>query len=207
MNKKVAIPIIIIVAVFLSGVGIVVSGVADDLIFDMIPYNYTAYTSLPGNTNDSGSLGGFYSIWGQGRNFNFKVDLTGAELYDTHEQEGELICYDENGLSGHGKIEKIDITFDTISALLDRDLKKAMFHTVFNGTYNMTCAAWTGGGNFSNNGTNLTGTFKVEGLLTFFGGDFEMVQEDGRIAVLTDYIYYPQGQPQKAKNIKKTYYM
>ena len=207
MNKKVVIPIIIIVAVFLLGVGIVFSGVADDIIFDQIPYNYTGYTTLPGNSDESGSISGFYHIWGKGRDFNFTIKLPGAEHYDTDSIDGELICYDKNGLSGQGHLDKIDITLNTLTSLIQGDLKKAMFGTVFTGKYNMTCAAWAGGGNFSNNGTNFTGTFVVNGVLTYFGGDFEMVQEDGRIAVITDYIYYPQGQPSKAKNVKKTYYI
>lgn len=110
-------------------------------MFDQIPYSYTSYTSIPPNSPQGGSFGGYYEINGKGRNFEFHIALPGAEKYEIHE-----ICYTPDGIRGHGEIEKIDVTYETILALLSGDLKRAIFETEFSGDFDMSCVVWTGSG-------------------------------------------------------------
>jgi len=181
--------------------------VFDEAIFSQIPYSYTSYTSVPASKAGEGSLGGYYTIEGRGRDFRFSIVLPGAENFDTHEVNGTRICYNESGLRGTGHIDHIDVTWDTIYSLLRGDLKSAMFRTPLRGHYRMTCAAWDGGGNFSNDGRNFRGDFRINGAMTFFGGNFTLRPENGRIVLSADYIYHPQGKPWEARRVKKDFNM
>jgi len=204
MTKKIILPIFL-VSLFIIGFFIfgVTGGNLEEFLFDQIPYNYTSYASIPPNSPQGSSLGGYYKINGKGRNFNFHIVLPGAEKYE-HE-----ICYTKEGLIGNGKIDEIDVTYKTIFALLSGDLKKAMFETDFSGSFDMVCASWHGGGNFSNDNGNFTGTFKIIGAATDWEGKFVVVPENNRIAILADYIYYPHNQksPEKIKKVNKTFYL
>jgi len=208
LNKNVAIPIIIIVAVFLLGVGIVFSGVADDIIFDQIPYNYTSYVSIPANSAGQGSWGGYYNIYGKGRNFKFDVKIPGAQKpYLERKDYSDFLTYTEDGLNGTGKINEINLTYQTLISLIKGDFKGALFNTHLNGVFNITCAGWTGDGTFNNNGKNFTGTFRINGVHTYWQGNYSLVNEGDRIAVPAHYLFYPQGRPQQITKVNKTFYM
>jgi hypothetical protein len=199
MDLKTVLPIFL-AFILISGFAIA-NGNVENLLFEQIPYNYTSHIWIPPNSNNSGSLGGYYSIQGQGKNFNFFILLPGAE-----EAESPL-DYTKDGLNGTGKINNIHITYNTITALLSKDIKHAMFSTIFDGNYNMSCAAWTGYGTFKNDGTNLTGTFIINGQMTHWDGTFYMTPEGNRIALHTDFITYSNKSPEKAKRITKVTYM
>ena len=196
---------VLVVFILIFGVLVVgtVDGAIPELIFDQISYNYTAYASIPALTNDTGSLGGIYDIQGKGTKFKFDIIMPGAENFE------DPLCYTKDGLKGEGKIENIKINYKTILSLLNRDFKTAMFETPFTGKYNMSCAAWTGYGNFTNNGISFPGTFKIDGPDTDFEGTFQLTQENNRIVIKSDYILYPHGQksPENIKHINQTYYM
>ncbi|MDI6644156.1 MAG: hypothetical protein QME14_03785 [Methanobacteriaceae archaeon] len=201
LNKKVVVPIIIIVAVFLVGVGIVFSGVADDMIFDMIPYNYTSFIDIPNNTAGGGSLGGYYNIQGKGRDFTFQVKIPGAQAAYANRGDTEFLAYTEEGLNGTGKIESIDININTLNSLIAGDLKGVIFETPMKGVLDYSCAGWTGDGTFNNNGTDFTGTFVINGMHTYWEGNFTLENDNGRILMPSEYILYPQGHPEQAKKV------
>jgi len=205
MDRK--IPIIAALVAVLIITPVLAVEVFDEAIFSQIPYSYTSYTSIPANKPGEGSLGRYYSINGRGRDFNFRIVLPGAENFDTHEVNGTRICYNESGLTGTGHIDEIDVTWNTIISLLRGDLKGAMFRTMLRGTYNMTCAAWTGGGAFINDGEKFRGNFTINGIETFFGGNFTLLEENNSIVIRADYIYHPQGKPGEAKRVRKDFYM
>lgn len=171
--------------------------------FDQINYNYTGYASIPNETQDGGSLGGNYNINGKGQKFTFNVAMRGAENFE------DPLCYTKDGLNADGKLDTVNVNFNTIMALMNRDFKKAMFVTPLTGHFNMTCAAWTGYGNFSNNGTDFPGNFKIDGAVTDWEGTFKFVPDGNKIAIVTNYIWYPHGQKEegKIKTVNKTYYM
>ncbi|MGB9980545.1 hypothetical protein [Methanobacterium sp.] len=202
MNNKILIPIFIflIICGFLTIE--LAEGNMEEILFDAIPYNYTSYVSIP-STGNSGTLGGYYQIFGKGTDFNFKIVLSGAENYE------DPLDYIQDGLNGKGKVTSIEITYETISDLLSRNFKKAMLDTKFSGTFNMTCAAWTGYGNFSNDGKNFTGNFVINGTLNDWEGKFYLVPNGNRIDVPTNYIAYPHGNkaPGTITYINKTYFM
>jgi len=203
MSLKTTLPIFIAFLI-ISGTAAygLTNGNIENYLFDQIPYNYTSHIWIPPNTSNGGSLGGFYTIQGQGREFSFHMVLPGAEGPESP------LDYTSSGLDGTGKINSIHVTYSTISALLSHDLINAMFGTVFNGTYNMSCAAWTGNGTFSNNGTeNLFGTFQINGPMTYWEGNFTMTPQGNRIAVYSDYMYYPNKSPEMAKRVNKVNYM
>ncbi len=148
-----------IILIFISGslaYGIS-SGNLQEVIFDNIRYNYTSHVWIPPNQQNGGSLGGFYTVYGKGHDFNFSIVLPGAE------NEESPLDYTKDDLNSTGKINNIIITYQTITALLSGNLKGAMFNSIFNGTFNMSCASWTGYGNFSNDGQNFTGNFTING--------------------------------------------
>lgn len=190
---------LIICGIFVVGFA---EGSLETLLFDMIPYNYTSYVSLPPSENTA-SYGGYYKIFGKGTNFNFEMALTGAEDYT------DPLEYIKDGLNGTGKIKSIHITFGTISDLVSGNFKKAMLDTKFSGVFNMSCAAWTGYGNFSNDGQNFTGNFKINGAVTDWEGNFSFILEGNRIAVPANYILYPKGKKfsKDMETVNKTYYM
>lgn len=195
----------VLIAVFISGFLIfgVASGTLENFLFDQIPYNYTSYLSMPPNSPNEAPIGGYYQIYGKGRDFNFRIVLPGAE-----DQESPL-DYTSNGLNGTGKLNNIGITYNTIIALLSGKFKDALFNTKLDGTFNMACAAWTGYGTFKNDGQNFLGNFKIDGQMTDWEGTLNFTQENNGIALKADYIWYPQGNktPQNTKEVHKTYYM
>ena len=197
--KKVLLIILVLILGFLAyGV---VSGSLEETAFSAIPYNYTSHVWIPPNQQNGGSLGGFYSIYGKGEDFNFTIMLPGAETKESP------LDYTKDGLNGTGHLNNIDITYSTITSLWAHDLKGAMFNTRFNGTFNMSCAAWTGKGSFSNNGQNFTGKFKIDGPMTYWTGTFNVKEEGSRIKLQMNYIWYPNKNPQKAKNVQEIIYM
>ena len=195
----------VLVAVIISGFLVfgIASSTLEGFLFDQIPYNYTSYLSIPSNSPDAASIDGYYKLYGKGRDFNFRIVLPGAE-----DQESPL-DYTADGLNGTGKIKDISITYGTITSLLSGDFKNALFNTKLAGNYSMACAAWTGYGNFTNNGQNFLGIFKISGVKTDWEGTFNLVPENDQIALKTEYILYPHGDkaPDSIKEVKKTYYL
>lgn len=204
MNKKVKIGILLSL-IIVSGFIVYESynGNLMSFAFDQIKYNYTGYASIPNETQDGGSLGGPYNINGKGKNFTFFVQLRGAENFE------DPLCYTKDGLNATGIIDSVNVNFNTIEALLNKDFKRAMFVTPLTGHFDMTCAAWTGYGNFSNNGTDFPGNFKINGPDTDWEGTFKFSPDGNKIAITTNYIYYPHGQKtqENIHYINRTYYM
>ncbi|WP_052374323.1 hypothetical protein [Methanobacterium sp. SMA-27] len=202
MEKKVKIGIILIIAS-----GFLIYGAATGSLmsyaFDQINYNYTGFASIPNNTVNGGSLGGPYNINGKGQKFKFTVALKGAENFE------DPLCYTKDGLTADGKLDTINVNSNTIMALMNKDFKKAMFVTPLTGHFNMSCAAWTGYGNFTNNGTDFPGNFKIDGAVTDWEGTFKFIPDGNKIAIITSYIWYPHGQKATGPihNVNKTYYM
>jgi hypothetical protein len=168
--------------------------------FDQINYNYTGYASIPNNTQNGGSLGGPYNISGKGQKFTFNVVMRGAENFE------DPLCYTSSGLKGNGTIDTINVTFNTIKDLLNHDFKSAMFQTPVTGHFDMSCAAWTGFSNFSNNGTDFIGNFKINGVVTDWEGTYKFVPDGNKIAVITSYIWYSVGQTNTTQ-VNRTYYL
>ncbi|MGF7119204.1 hypothetical protein [Methanobacterium oryzae] len=201
MKNKIIIPII---AVFIIISGFTAYGLTngnlEDLVFDKMTYNYTSHIWIPPNSAKGGSLGGYYKIQGQGRDFTFQIKLPGAEKAESP------LDYTKEGLNGTGKLDTIEITYNTIQALLSRDFKKAMFETKFSGNFNMTCAAWNGTGTFRSQNDEIPGTFKIDGPMTDWEGTFN-IKNENRIILTMNYVYYPNGQISKAKKLNDTIYM
>ena len=200
--QKALVTLVILVpaAIFLS---IILSGGAEELFFDQIPYNYNSQVWIPPNTANGSSLGGYYNISGKGRDFNFHMILSGAE-----ESESPL-DYIASGLKGKGHVDEINVTYRTIFSLYSGDFKDAILGTRFKGNMNMSCAAWTGTSQFQNDGQNFLGTFVIIGTMTDWEGTYRLVEERGRIAMIGDYIYYPHGKKQQdtIKRVVKTFYL
>lgn len=194
-----------IIAIFMAGFLImgIASSAFENFLFDQIPYTYTSYLSIPSNSPNESPLGGFYKFYGKGHDFNFHIVLPGQENVE------DPLCYTKDGLNGTGRINDISITPNTIIALLSGKFKDALFNTKFNGVFNMSCAAWTGYGNFSNDGQNFPGYFKINGPMTDWEGTFNIAQENNRIALKADYIWYPHANKTSwnVKEVQKTYYM
>ncbi len=205
MNQKILITAVVLIVAFSTIAVLEVStGFVSGLVFDQIPYNYTAKVWIPPtNPSDpnSGSLGGFYKINGKGKDFNFFLKLPGAE------QSESPLDYTADGLNGTGHIDEIKITFGTIQSLLNRDVKSAMFNTTFKGHMNLTCAAWTGVTYFQNHDNNFTGNFTIDGVMTDWEGTYTLKQDSFRILGISDFIYYPNDQRSAAKSVQKTYYL
>ena len=204
MDKKV---IIGILATFIIVSGFMIYETANGNLmsyaFDQINYNYTGFASIPNDTPDGGSLGGPYNIQGKGQKFTFNVKMLGAENFE------DPLCYTKDGLKANGTLDTVNVNSNTIMALLDHNFKKAMFITPVTGHFDMACAAWTGYGNFSNNGTDFLGNFKINGVDTDWEGTFKFVLDGNKIDIITSYILYPVGQkvPGKIIQVNKTYYM
>ena len=195
----------IIITVVISGFLIfgIASGTFEGFLFDQIPYNYISYLSVPPNSSNDASIGGYYKIYGKGRDFNFRIVLPTAE-----DQESPL-DYTADGLNGTGRINNIAITYNTIISLVSGNFKKALFNTKIDGIFSMTCAAWTGYGNFTNDGQNFIGNFKINGIKTDWEGTFKLVPENNRIALKADYIWYHHVNKNDGsiRKVIKTYYM
>lgn len=205
-NKKIA--LILLGAIIIMGaVGAYGVLTMQDYIFEQIPYTYTTYVSLPPDSPEGGSLGGYLNINGQGSNFNFDVAIPGAaKAYENRTDEG-FLTYTEEGLNGTGKIESIDISLSTISGLIGGNFKELMVNTPLKGTLNMTCAGWDGNASFINEGAGLEGVFVINGVHTYWAGNFTMEIVDGRIALPAEYIWHPQGNPSKTTRVNKTFYL
>lgn len=170
--------------------------------FDQIHYNYTGYASIPNDTPDGGSLGGTYNIQGKGQKFTFDVRMYDAENYE------DPLCYTKDGLKANGTLDTINVNSNTITALLNHNFKKAMFITPFTGHFDMACASWTGYGNFSNNGTNFVGNFKINGVDTDWNGTYKLVPDGNKIDIITSYLWWnPNGPNTNYTQVNKTYYM
>jgi hypothetical protein len=195
----------VLVAVVISGFLVlgVASSAIEGFLFDQIPYNYTSYLSIPPNSPDAASIDGYYKIYGKGSNFNFRIVLPGAE------DEESPLDYTADGLNGTGKLKDISITYGTIISLLSGNFKKALFNTKLAGNYTMACAAWTGYGNFTNNGQNFLGNFKIDGVETDWEGTFNLIPKNDQIALKMDYIWYPHDNKTSTniKKVIKTYYL
>ncbi|CEL25019.1 hypothetical protein [Methanobacterium formicicum] len=205
MNQKIIVIAVVLVVAF-SGLAVleVSNGFISGLVFDQIPYNYTAKVWIPPTHPEdpnSGSLGGFYKINGQGRDFNFFLQLSGAEKSESP------LDYTADGLKGTGRLDEIKITFGTILSLLNKDVKGAMFNTTFKGHMNLTCAAWTGVTYFQNDAQNFTGNFTIDGTMTDWEGNYTLKRENIRILGVSDFIYYPNNQRSAAKKVQKSYYL
>lgn len=170
------------------------------ILFDMIPYNYTSGVWIPPTSDNRGSLGGYYNIYGQGRDFTFQIKLPGAEKAESP------LDYTEEGLNGTGRLDSIEITYNTIQALLSGNFKNALFETKFSGNFNMACAAWTGSGTFKSVAGTIPGTFNIDGPITDWEGTFN-ITNDKRIILTMDYVHYPNGQKNKAQKSTDIIYM
>ncbi len=191
MTSKTTVILIALVLICGAAAYGIASGTLEDAIFNSIPYKYTSGVWIPPNHQGEGSLGGFYSIYGQGKDFNFSIKLPGAESKESP------LDYTKDGLNGTGHLNNLDITYNTISSLWSHDLKGAMFNTKFDGVFNMSCAAWTGNGSFTNNGQNFTGNFKIDGPCTDWTGTFNLKEDGNRIKIQMNYVWYPNKNPQK----------
>jgi hypothetical protein len=201
VDKKIKISIITIL-IIISGFMIyeIASGNLLSYAFDEIGYNYTGFVSIPNETTNGGSLGGNYNINGKGQKFTFNVNLRGAQNFE------DPLCYTSSGLTGNGTIDTINVTSNTIKDLLNHNFKSAMFQTPMTGHFDMKCAAWTGYSNFSNNGTDFIGYFKINGVDTDFQGTYKFVPDGNQIAVITSYVYNFVGETNTTQ-VNRTYYM
>jgi hypothetical protein len=197
--KLIIITILIIVSGFMAFE--IASGSLLSYAFDEIGYNYTGFVSIPNNTVDGGSLGGTYNIQGNGQTFTFNVIMRGAENFE------DPLCYTSSGLKGNGTIDTINITPSTIKDFMNHDFKTAMFQTPLTGHFDMSCASWTGYSNFTNNGTDFIGKFKINGPDTDWEGTYRFVPNGTRIAVVTSYIWYPVNQTNNITKVNRTYFM
>ncbi len=198
-NKNVILPL---VAALILISGFVAYGYdLEGAIFDMIPYKYTSSVWIPPNSAKSGSLAGYYNIQGHGRDFTLLIKLPGAEKAESP------LDYTKDGLNGTGRIDHIEITYNTIQALLSGNFKEAMLETKFSGNLNMKCAAWTGTGIFSSESGKVNGTFKIDGAMTDWIGTFKIMNQNNRLILRIDYVHYPNDQKDKAQPAYDIIYM
>jgi hypothetical protein len=203
MEKKHIALLVLIIAIAMVTVLEYTEGTVSALAFDQIKYNYSSHVWIPPNDQNGSSLGGYYKINATGRDFNMLMVLPGAEKSESP------LDYTADGLRVTGRIETIKANYGTITALLQHNVKEAMFTTDFNGNMNMTCAAWTGTSNFKNKNKNFTGTFKIIGTMTDWEGNYTLTRNTNQIILTGDYIYYPHNQ-KTAENINfvhKVYYL
>lgn len=199
-NKTVAIITVSLIFTGLFGYLLLTSH-GEEAVLDRITYNYTGLLWIPPASELNSSLGGYYKIWGQGRDFNFIIKLPGAEKAESP------LDYTEDGLNGTGRIKTIDITYDTIYNLYSGNIKKAMFDTRYTGDFDMKCAAWTGYGNFSSmGGENISGNFIINGPMTYWDGTFTLKYEN-RIILEMNYILHPKNNPSDVRKGSNIIYM
>jgi len=161
-------------------------GIVSALAFNQMDYNYHSEVIIPPSTSNGSYLGGYYDINGTGRNFNMVLVLSGAEKSESP------LDYTSDGLKVKGHVDTVKATPQTITYLLQRNLKAAMFNTILNGNMNMTCAAWTGTSHFQNDGENFNGTFFINGVMTDWEGNYTLTQNRSRIVITADYFYWIQ---------------
>jgi hypothetical protein len=184
MNKKIVIPSIIVVFIMVFLLLVATQPVFDGFLFEKVPSNYTMSAVIPSNSDATASLNGFFNVNGLGKNFNFHMMLPGAEKAESP------LDYTSNGISGTGKVETIDITFDSVKSIFTMNLANAVFNTKLSGVFNMSCAAWTGNGTFVNDGKNFTGNFTINGQETNYLGNYSLQKENNRIIIISDYGYW-----------------
>ena len=212
MNRQVLLLIGIILALSVTGLIVLEysQGAVTGLVFDQYSYNYTSKVWIPPkDTNASAtsaagsSLGGYYHVEGKGRDFNLHMVISGAEKTESP------LDYTADGLYAQGHLDNIHPTWDTINHLLKREYQEAVLNTRFTGYMNMTCGAWNGTTHFQNDLTNFTGSFSITGTMTDWEGTYQIVDENGRMVLVGDYIYYPHGQPDspKLKRVQKSFYI
>jgi hypothetical protein len=184
MHKKIVITSIIVVFIMVFLLLVATQPVFDGFLFEKVPYNYTMSAVIPSNSDATASLNGFFNVNGLGKNFNFHMMLPGAEKAESP------LDYTSNGISGTGKVETIDITFDSVKSIFTMNLANAVFNTKLSGVFNMSCAAWTGNGTFVNDGKNFTGNFTINGQETNYLGNYSLQKENNRIIIISDYGYW-----------------
>ena len=201
MKKKYIALIILLLVIVVVGLLEYTQGTVSAAAFDQMKYQFNSNVQIPPNTPNGSSLGGYYSINGTGRDFKMLLVLSGAE-------KGESpLDYTSDGLKVTGHIDTVKATPQTIIYFLQKDVKTAMFNTIFTGNMNMTCAAWTGTSLFQNDGQNFNGTFIIDGVVTDWRGNYTLTQDQNRIVLTADYIYYPKDQPDSYKTVQKVYYL
>lgn len=204
MKKKYIILVILLLlvaTVAVIGVLEYTQGTVSALAFDQMDYNYHSQVIIPPTTSNGSYLGGYYDINGTGRDFKMLLVLSGAE------QSESPLDYTSDGLKVTGHIDMVKATPKTISYLLQKNLKGAMFNTIFNGNMNMTCAAWNGTSRFQNDGQKFNGTFFINGVMTDWTGNYTLTQDQSRIVITADYIYYPKNNPDEKKVLHSVYYL
>ena len=184
MHKKIVITSIIVVFIMVFLLLVATQPVFDGFLFEKVPYNYTMSAVIPSNSDATASLNGFFNVNGLGKNFNFHMMLPGEEKAESP------LDYTSNGISGTGKVETIDITFDSVKSIFTMNLANAVFNTKLSGVFNMSCAAWTGNGTFVNDGKNFTGNFTINGQETNYLGNYSLQKENNRIIIISDYGYW-----------------
>lgn len=194
--------VIVILLIFVAVIGFLEynQGIVSAIAFDQMNYNFTSNVIIPPKSDNGSYLLGYYVINGTGRDFKMLLVLSGAEKSESP------LDYTSDGLKVTGHVDTVKATPQTISYLLQKDLKKAMFNTIFNGNMNMSCAAWTGTSKFQNNGKTFNGTFQIIGVYTDWNGNYTLTQESGKIVLTADYIYYPKNGSSN-KVIHSVYYL
>lgn len=212
MNRNLILVIGIIIALSLTGLIVLEysQGAVTGLVFDQYSYNYTSKVWIPpkdvnasATSAEGSSLGGYYHVEGKGRDFNLHMVISGAEKTESP------LDYTAEGLWATGHLDDIHPTWDTLNYLLNHEYQDAVMNTQFKGYMNMTCAAWNGTSHFQNNRTDFTGSFVITGTMTDWEGTYHIVDENGRMVLVGDYIYYPHGQPNspKLKKVEKSFYI
>ncbi len=200
MQKKYTALIIIVAVIAVLGVLELTMGMVSGLAFSQMDYTYSSHVVIPANGS---TIGGSYQINGTGPNFKMLLVLPRAETTESP------LDYTSDGLHVTGHIDMVKTTPNTIIYLSQKDLKGAMFSTVFNGNMNMTCAAWNGTSQFQNDGQHFNGTFFINGVMTDWKGNYTLTRDtdQGRIVITADYIYYPKNQTNNYQTLHSVYYL
>lgn len=201
MQKKYTALIIILIIIAMAGLLEYSQGTVSALAFDQMDYTYHSKVTIP-PTNANGSyMGGYYDINGTGRDFKMVLVLSGAEKSESP------LDYTSDGLKVRGHIDMVKATPKTIYYLLTNNVRGAMFNTIVSGNMNMTCAAWTGTSNFQNDGQNFNGTFFIDGVVTDWSGNYTLTQNQSRIMITADYLYWSKKTPEDKKPVQSVYYI
>ncbi len=203
-NKNIVLVVLVAIVVIIAAVAVLeyTQGMVSAFAFDQIDYSHRSEVVIPPGTPEGGYLGGYYEINGTGRDFNMLLVLSGAEKSESP------LDYTSDGLKVKGHIDMVKVTPETISYLLQKNLKAAMFNTILTGNMNMTCAAWTGTSQFQNDGKNFNGTFSIDGVVTDWNGNYTLTQNDkNRIVLTSDFVYYPKDRPEDSKAVHGVYYL
>ncbi len=202
MKKKYVILILIAAIIIIAGSLEYTMGAFSGLLFNGMKYDYTNHVLIPSNEVNGGSLGGYYTVNGSGHNFNMLMILTGGA-----NETSNPLDYTSNGLHVNGHIDMFKVTPETLIALYQNNLKDAMFSSVFNGSMNMTCSVWNGSSNFQNNGHILKGTFTIIGVITYWGGNYTITNNQNNLVLVASYFYYPVVLPENITYVQSTFYL